>query len=160
MNTAIIYTSKHGTTERIACSIAEKLRETNKVELFSLKKNANPDISGFDWVILGTPIYAGQPSQKMKAFCKTNESLLLQKKTGLLVCGMQPEIEQKEKELKEAFPEILRNNAAATCFLGGAFIFEKMNFFERAIIKKIAKTTTSVEQIDWEAMDEFVKKMQ
>ncbi|MDR2970300.1 MAG: hypothetical protein LBU83_00005, partial [Bacteroidales bacterium] len=39
MKVAIIYTSKHGTTEKIACSIAEKLKEKYEVELFSLTKN-------------------------------------------------------------------------------------------------------------------------
>jgi len=127
--------------------------------LFSLKKNPNPDISEFETVILGTSIYAGQASGKMKAYCKANESVLLQKKTGLFVCGMHPDKEQQEKELKDAYPEILQEKAVATGFLGGEFLFEQMNFFERLIIKKIAKTTTSVHQIDWEAVDEFVGKL-
>jgi menaquinone-dependent protoporphyrinogen oxidase len=159
MQTAIIYASKHGTTEKVAFSIAEKLKETNEVALFSLNKIPNPNISDFEMVILGSSIYAGQASDKMKTFCKANESVLSRKKTGLFVCGMQPDKEEKEKELKDAYPEILRGSAQATGFLGGAFLFEKMNFFERLIIKKIAKTSTSVEQIDWEAVDEFVKKL-
>ena len=67
LKTAIIYTSKYGTTEKAAVSIAEKLKETSEVELFSLKKCPNPDINGFDTVILGTPIYARQASQKIKS---------------------------------------------------------------------------------------------
>jgi menaquinone-dependent protoporphyrinogen oxidase len=159
MKTAIIYTSKYGTTEKIACSIAEKLKETNGVELFSLKKNAKPNISAFETVILGSSIYAGQASGKMRTFCKANESVLLQKKTALFVCGMEPDKEKQEKELKDAYPEALQNKAIATGFLGGAFIFEKMNLFERMIIKKIAKTTTSVERIDWKSVDEFINKI-
>ena len=160
MRIAIIYASKHGTTEKVACSIAEKLKETNEVELFSLNINANPDISGFEMVILGSSIYAGQASKKMKTFCRVNESVLLQKRLGLFVCGMDPNKEQQEKELKDAYPEVLQNSATATGFMGGAFLFEKMNFFERAIIKKIAKTTTSVQRIDNDAVDEFIKKLQ
>ena len=159
MKTAIIYISKYGTTEKVAHSIAEKLKETNEVELFSLKKNPHPDISGFERVILGSSIYMGQASGKMKAFCKTNESVLLQKKTGLFVCGMHPDKEQQDKELKGAYPEAMLKKADATGFLGGAFLFEQMNFMERAIIKKIAKTTTSVQGIDWEAMEEFVERL-
>jgi menaquinone-dependent protoporphyrinogen oxidase len=159
MKTAIIYTSKYGTTEKVASKIAEKLRETHEVELFPLKKNPNPNFSEFDLAILGSSIYMGQASKKMKAFCKANESFLLQKKIGLFVCGMHPDKEQQSKELKDAYPEILQNKAIATEFLGGAFIFEQMNFVERAIIKKIANTTTSIERIDWEAVDEFVDKL-
>ena len=160
MKTAIIYASKHGTTEKVAASIADKLAGTNKVELFSLKKNANPDISGFEMVILGSSIYAGQASKKMKTFCKENESALLQKKIGLFVCGMHPDKEQREKELKDAYPEVLQKKAAATGFMGGEFLFEQMNFFERFITKKIAKTNSSVHQIDWDAVDGFIEKLQ
>ncbi|MCL2412931.1 MAG: flavodoxin domain-containing protein [Bacteroidales bacterium] len=160
MKTAIIYATKHGTTEKVAGMIAEKLKNSNEVELFSLNKNANPDISEFEMIILGTSIYAGSASKKMKRFCQTNEQVLLQKKLGLLVCGMEPTKEKQDQELNDAYPEILHKNAAATGFMGGAFLFEKMNFFERFIIKKIAKTATSVHQIDENAMDEFVKKLQ
>ena len=159
MKIAIIYASKHGTTEKVAAAIAEKLMDVNEVELFSLKKNPNLDISKFDMVILGSSIYAGQASQTIKAFCKLNESVLLQKKIGLFVCGMHPDKEQQEKELKDAYPEILQKNATAAGFLGGAFLFEDMNFFERFIIKKIAKTTSSVQRIDWEAVDWFIEKL-
>jgi menaquinone-dependent protoporphyrinogen oxidase len=159
MKTAIIYASKHGTTEKVAVAIAEKLMKTNAVELFSLKKTPNPDISGFEAVILGSSIYAGQASAKMKNFCKANETALLQKKTGLFVCGMHPDIAQQEKELKDAFSDVLREKAIVTAFLGGEFLFERLNFFERFIVKKIAKTNTSVHRIDWEAVDEFVGKL-
>jgi menaquinone-dependent protoporphyrinogen oxidase len=158
MKIAILYASKHGTTEKVAVSIADKLKKTGEIELFSLKKNPKPDISGFDVVILGSSIYAGQASKKMQNFCKVNETVLLQKKTGLFVCGMHPDKLQREKELKDAYPEILQKKAEATGFLGGEFLFERMNFVERLIIKKIAKTTDSVYQIDWEAVDGFVEK--
>jgi menaquinone-dependent protoporphyrinogen oxidase len=156
MKIAILYISKHGTTEEVAVSMAEKLKGNNEVELFSLKKNQNPDISGFEVVILGAPVYAGQVSGKMKTFCKANEATLLQKKTGLFVCGMHPDKKEQEKELKSAYSEALQEKAEVISFLGGKFLFEKMNFFERLIISKIAKTKTSVYRIDWEAVDDFV----
>ena len=159
MKIAIIYDSKYGTTEKVSISIADKLMEANEVELFALKKNPDPDISGFDMVILGSPIYAGQASSKIKSFCKVNEAVLLQKKIALFICGMHPEKKEQEKELQNAYPEVLQKKAIAVGFLGGEFLFEKMNFFERMIIKKIAKTTTSVHQIDWNAMEDFIKKI-
>jgi menaquinone-dependent protoporphyrinogen oxidase len=110
-------------------------------------------------VILGSSIYAGQASRKMKAFCKANESVLLQKKTGLFVCGMHPDTEQQEKELKDAYPETLQKKAQATGFLWGEFMFEQMNFVERLIIKKISKVDHSISKIDWEAVDGFVEKL-
>jgi menaquinone-dependent protoporphyrinogen oxidase len=160
MRVAVIYSSKHGTTEMVAGAVADKMKgENNEVELFSLNKNPNPEISGFEVVILGTPVYAGAASGKMKAFCKKNESALLQKKTGLFVCGMEPAQAKQEKELKEAYSEVLLEKAGATGFLGGAFLFEKMSFIERAIIKKIAKTDKSIQRIDWDVLDAFVETL-
>ena len=159
MKIIILYTSKYGTTEAVAVSIAEKLKETKDVELFSLNKNIPLNINEFEMVILGSSVYMGQVSKKMKVFCKEHESVLLQKKIALFVCGMDPDKEIQKKELKDAYPELLQQNAIAAEFLGGAFLFEKMNFFERAIIKKIAKTTTSIQQIDWEAVDDFINKL-
>ena len=159
MKTAVIYDSKYGTTEKVAGSIAEKLMETNEVECFSLKKNPNPDISSFEMVILGTPIYAGQPSKKMKAFCKNNELVLLEKETGLFVCGMEPNRGKRENELEEAYPFALQEKAFAAAFLGGAFLFERMNFFERLIIRKIAKTNKTVQRILWDDVSNFVEKI-
>ena len=79
--------------------------------------------------------------------------------TGLFVSGMHPDKAEQEKELKNAYSEVLQKNASAISFLGGAYLFEKMIFFERMIIKKIAKKTTSVHRIDYEAIDVFVGKL-
>ena len=116
MKAAIIYTSKYGATEKVACAIAEKLRESSEIEvdLFSLKKTSHPDISGFELVILGSPIYMGKVLGTIKTFCKTNESSLLQKKIGLFVCGMYPDKEHQQKELKDAYSQILQDKALAT----------------------------------------------
>ena len=159
MKTAIIYSSKYGTTEKVAISIAEKLKDTNEAEIFSLKKNPTPDINGFETVILGTPVYAGKASNKMKKFCNANEAVLIKKKTALFVCGMEPDKTKQQNELKEAYPEALQKNATVTGFLGGAFLFEKMNFFERMIIKKIAKTTTSVQRINEKGIENFARQL-
>lgn len=159
MKTAIIYASKYGTTEKVAVTIAEKLREKNEVELFSLKQKANPDLSSYGIVILGTPIYAGKASKKMMTFFQKNEQALLRKKTGLFVCGMEPSRAKRQKELEDAYPDGLVKNAFASGFLGGAFIFERMNFIERIIINKIAKTNTSVSRIDENAIEAFIKKL-
>ena len=156
---AIIYTSKYGATEKVAYSIAEKLKNRYETELISLKKNPNPNLDRFECLILGTPIYAGQPSMKMKKFCDNNESVLLQKKIALYVCGMYPYKDLQEKELKDAYTETLQEKAIAKEFLGGEFNFEKMNLFERMIIKKITKTNKSVSKIDWDSIELFVEKI-
>jgi menaquinone-dependent protoporphyrinogen oxidase len=73
---------------------------------------------------------------------------------------MHPTKEEQDKEMKTAYPEVLQERAIEFKFLGGEFLMESMNFFERFIARMIAKTKTSVHRIDWDGIDDFVKKMQ
>jgi menaquinone-dependent protoporphyrinogen oxidase len=143
MKTAIIYTSKHGTTAKVAQMIAERLTD-NQAAIIDLKKVKCPDLNSFDGIILGTSVYAGTPSKRMQTFIKNHADILTAKRIGLFVCGMEPNREKRRQELENAYPLSLKQQAVARHFLGGEFLFEKMNFFERAVIKRIAKTDKSV----------------
>jgi menaquinone-dependent protoporphyrinogen oxidase len=124
--------------------------------LINLKTDKNTDITPFDEIILGTPIYAGNPPKRMQMFIKNHAEILTAKRIGLFVCGMEPDEEKQQQELENAYPPALQQQAVAKHFLGGEFLFEKMNFFERAIIKRIAKTDKSVSQIDKDGIEKFV----
>jgi menaquinone-dependent protoporphyrinogen oxidase len=157
MKTAIIYVSKHGTTEKVARKISETVGARRALLLLiNLKTDKNPDITPFDVIILGTPIYAGTPSKRMQTFIKNHADTLTAKRIGLFVCGMEPNREKQQQELENAYPLALQQQALARHFLCGEFIFEKMNFFERAIIKRIAKTDKSVSHIDEDGIGKFV----
>ena len=155
MKTATIFTSRHGTTAKVAQTIAERLTG-NPVSIIDLKKEKHPDIHSFDGVILGTSIYAGTPSKTMQQFCKENLETLKQKRLALFVCGMELDEPKQQQELANAYPQELYEYAISTCFAGGEFLFEKMNFFERAIIKRIAKTDKSVSSIREDEIVRFV----
>jgi menaquinone-dependent protoporphyrinogen oxidase len=158
MRTAIIYTSKHGTTAKVAQMIAERLTD-NQVAIIDLKKVKCPGLNSFDEIILGTSIYAGTSPKTMQRFCKENIEALKQKRLALFVCGMEPDETKQQQELANAYPQELVRQAVSICFAGGEFLFEKMNFFERAIIKRIAKTNKSVSQIKKDNIDKFVQEI-
>jgi menaquinone-dependent protoporphyrinogen oxidase len=82
---------------------------------------------------------------------------LLKKRLGLFVCGMEPDEEKQQTEIAGAFPQNMREKAVATDFFGGEFLFEKMNFFEKMIVRKIAETDKSVSAIKEERIKEFVR---
>ena len=159
METAIIYTTKYGTTAKVAQMIAERLTG-NPVSLINLKDNKHPDISSFEGIILGTPIYAGTSSKIMQNFCKRNIEALVQKRLALFVCGMEPDSIKQQQELINAYPDELLQHAVSKYFVGGAFLFDKMNFIERAIIKRIAKTDTdkNVSQIMVENINKLIEE--
>jgi menaquinone-dependent protoporphyrinogen oxidase len=128
MKTAIIYTSKHGTTAKVAQMIAGRLASSGQVSVIDLKKDGYPDINSYEKVILGTPVYAGTPSKTMQRFCKDNIDVLTQKPLALFVCGMEPDTSKQQQELENAYPQELYKHADPTCFAGGEFLFEQMNF--------------------------------
>ena len=137
MKTAIIYYSKHGTTERVTHLIGEKL--TNKVDYISLKECPRPDIRTYDRIILGTAIYAGSPNRKITQFCHNNQ--------------------QEAEEMNKAFPEFLQRLSIPKAILGGEFQFDKMNFIERFLTKKIAKVNSSVSKLRYDAINEFTSQI-
>jgi len=156
METAIIYYSKHGTTQKVADMLASKLKVYKT--FIDLNVNKSPKIEKYDSIILGCSIYAGNPNKKMVNFCKENIENLKSKPIGLYVCGMEKEEVKQLEELEKAYPLELLLSAKAKGFLGGEFLFEKMNFFEKMIIKKIAKIDKTVSSINNENIDIFVEE--
>lgn len=157
MKTAIIYLSKHGTTEKVARKIQSKLSETD-ITLIDFNKNNQPELTSFERIIIGVSVYAGSVDKKLTKFCLNNESTLNTKELGLFVCGMEPSPEKQQLELESAFPESLRTSSKSVGFMGGEFLFEKMNFLEKLIVKKIAHVTESTSKIKEDAIESFVQR--
>lgn len=157
MKTAVIYASTHGTTEKAAKYIAENL-PNDEVTLISLKEK-KISVIPYEKVILGASIHMGVVSYGMKQFCKNNQHILEKKELGLFVCGMEPNIDRQNYELKMAYPKSLHMTARASAFIGGEFLFEKMNFFQKIIIRKIIKSEQNISQIHYDVLDHFISQM-
>ncbi len=156
MKTAIIYMSKHGATSTVATLIAESITDS-ELKIFNLSENENPETSEFDRILIGGSIHAGMVQKRVKDFCLKNMGILLQKEIGLFLCGMLKE--EQEKQYLTSFPEELRKHAKAYALPGGEFSLDKMNFFERAIVKKVSKIDKSISDINNEVIKDFVNKM-
>ncbi|WIV12391.1 flavodoxin domain-containing protein [Proteiniborus sp. MB09-C3] len=139
MNTLIVYASKYGFTEKCVELLSKEL--TGKVEIINLKKESNIDISKYERIIIGGSIYIGKIQKEVTEFCSKNLDKLREKRIGLFICGMQ-EGEAINTEFSQNFnPELIKITEAKEHF-GGAFIFDKMNFLEKFIVKKISKITS------------------
>ena len=152
MKTAIIHTSKHGTTAQVAKMLAAMIPGSLPI---SLEDRDAPSLRSFDMIILGTPIYAGRPRSKMVRFYNRNMAVLTEKKVGLFICCMWPEEEARFRQLNDAFPQWLHASAAVEAVLGGEFDFGKMTLMERIIIRRVAKVPHSVSAIDLAAIERF-----
>ena len=156
MSALIVFMTKHGCTEKSAGILKEHI--SGEVAFVNLKQEKNPNLSRHDTIIIGGSIHAGRIQNGVRRFCERNMETLLGKRLGLFICCMYEE-ETAEKQFEEAYPEDLRRHAAATGLFGGEFDFQKMNFIERKIVKKVAKVEESVSRIDHEAIQEFAAKM-
>lgn len=156
MKTAIIYATTHGTTEKVALKMKELAGPENTF-LFNLKEGSPFDINSFDIIIIGGSIHAGMLQKRVKDFCKQHTLELLQKPLGLFLCGMnEPEYKQ---QMEKNYPEILRQHATAMDTPGGEFLFDKMNFFQKLIVKKISGISESVYRVNEEKIRDFIQRM-
>lgn len=156
MKTLIVYSTTHGCTEKTANELRQYLGET--VSLSNLKKDTKHKLEQFERIIIGGSIHAGQIQKRVKTFCTNNLEELKTKELGLFICCME-EGEKAQKQLQYAFPEELHKAAKASAFLGGEFDFNKMNFFEKLIVKKVAHVEESTSNYNKEAIKTFSKKM-
>ncbi|MFP4456904.1 MAG: flavodoxin domain-containing protein [Clostridia bacterium] len=151
MNKIIVYASKYGFTGE--CSeYLSKLIEN--VEVVKLDKK-QLDISPYETVILGTSIYAGQIRPEMKEFIENNKSLLEEKELGIFICGADGD--QVDDTLERNFGSLL-NSAKEVSRFGYEFDLGKLKFFEKIIVKKIAKVSSNEKKIFEDKIKEFGAK--
>lgn len=156
MKTAIIYATKHGCTDKCAHTLANEL-ETN-TDLVNIETAQNVDITNYETVIIGGSIHAGMINKKIKSFINKNENILLKKNLGLFLCCMY-EGDKALNQFENAFPKTIRNKAMAHGLFGGEFDFDKMNFIEKTIVKKVANVEKSVSRINYANIKSFAQKM-
>ncbi|MDA3910572.1 MAG: hypothetical protein PF448_04355 [Bacteroidales bacterium] len=154
MKTGIIYDSQHGTCEKLATELA---KGTEQAVIIKLSKKTKIDLSEFDQIIVGGSIHAGNIQQTIKAFCQNHTHELLTKPLGLFLCGMHDK--EMDAQFQTAYPEVLRKHAKSKHCFGGEFLFGKMNFFERMIVKRIAKVKETTSKIDYRAVEQMKSEL-
>ena len=152
MKTLIAYATKHGAAEGIGKRLSEKLN--SEVDLINLKEIRNIGLAEYDKVIIGSSVYMGKIRKEASRFCNENSSKLKEKKTGIYICCMR-EGKEAEQELKDNFPDGLIDSAVALSVFGGEFNFDKMNFMEKMIVKKVAGIEETQSNISEESIDNF-----
>ncbi|MGE0089802.1 MAG: flavodoxin domain-containing protein [Bacteroidales bacterium] len=156
MKIAIIFATKHGCTEKCSQTLAKELQ--GNTELINLDTLKDINLVNYDTIILGGSIHAGMINKVLKKFINKNLNQLLEKKVGLFLCCME-EGEKAQEQFNNAFPEQIRSKSKANGFFGGAFDFEKMNFIEKAIIKKIANIDNSLSKINDQNIKKFAEEI-
>jgi menaquinone-dependent protoporphyrinogen oxidase len=158
MKILIVYATKHGTTGKAVDLLSQEL-EKHDVHPININKSNPPAVENFDVVIVGGSIHAGRIQGKIKKYLATNQNALLKKKLGLFICCMEKDHKARD-EFETVYPEELKKHAIAHGCFGGEFLMDKMNFLQRAIIKKISGVDKTVSQIDFEAIQNFAERIE
>jgi len=154
MKTLIVYATKYGAAGEVARRIADRI---GGAALHKLGEGAVPSPSEFDCVIIGSPLYAGMIRKEAKAFQANYADALKGKTIGLFLCGID---ENAGAQCFEANfePDILQA-AKAHAVLGGIFDPKKANFFERFIMRAIAKHSAYINTINNDKINRFAEDM-
>lgn len=156
MKTLIAYATKHGCTETCARLLAEHLN--GEVERIDLKEQSKIDLSLYDKVVLGSPVYVGKILKEVDIFANTHVNEIKQKTVGLFICGMQEE-HTLRNELDVNYPSQLQEKAVVRECFGGAFDFSDMNFAEKMITRKVAKVDKDVSAIRKDVIISFAETL-
>ena len=154
MKTLIVYATKHGSSEKAANMLKEKLK--GELAVHNIAKKGLPNINNFDAIIVGGSIHAGMIQKKIKHFCNDNSEHLQKVHLGLYLCCMYKE--EAQMQFDSAYSQELRDSALINGLFGGEFLFGKMNWFERSIVKKVVGINKSLSNIDHGAIDRFAEK--
>ncbi|MDK2964931.1 flavodoxin domain-containing protein [Lacrimispora amygdalina] len=155
MSTLIAYATKYGFTKTCAEILAKKLGEN--IDICDLNRTI-PDLKKYDKVIIGGSVYAGKIRKPVMRFCSENLSTLKGKKLGLFICGMAKE-DDAQKQLGSSFPKELLAVCAAKGFFGGECNYDKMNFLEKFIMKKITGSEQSQSRVAEDSIMQFADLM-
>lgn len=154
MKVLIAYATRFGTTEKCADILAETLKEKNlEVEIVNIKKDKGIKLEDYDFIAVGGSFFIFRMNALVNKFIKKNLNILLNKKTGIFMCGS--EEDNWEEEIKKGFPEELLDRAVAKGYFGYEFNLDKMNPIFRSMIQKATDTTESVSKINTENIRKF-----
>lgn len=156
-NTLIVFASNHGTVEKCARELFRHI--DGKVDICNLKlRESLPDLSGYDAVIVGGSIHSGKIQEEISMFCQQHLELLASKRLGLFINCLYSGV-KAQKQLDEAFPEILTRNAVIRDYFGGEVDTLKLSFWERVVTSRMIEQGDMVVAISKEKIERFANQI-
>ena len=147
MKLLIVYSTKNGTTESCVKHLTSVLKGLD-VTTVCLERDTAPDLTEYDMVLLGGPVYFGKFRPALREFLKKNEDTLCQQKLGLfLCCGLAHDMEYYMEKL---FSQRLRDAAFQTLYFGGLLKIEGCGWMDRILLHSMRSSILESEIDDGE----------
>ncbi|MBN1892019.1 MAG: flavodoxin [Clostridiales bacterium] len=155
MKTIILYATKYGSTEKVANRIREKI--PGETVMANISKRHVPDLSAFDTVIVGGPIYIGKTLKPLTTFINKNLGELKKKRLALFICAGAEDPAQVEILLSALFPAELRDRAVYTGTMGGEMNMNNVNPLMRFVLKNMIKVKEGYSRLSEENIESLVR---
>lgn len=156
MKALVAFASRQGCSEKSAHRIRQVLE--GECDLLDLDAEGGVDLSPYDMVVIGGPVYYGRMRASVRQFCQTHLQVLLARRVGLYICCMESGAAARE-ELRRAFPAQLLEHAAACGIFGGELHPERLPFVERFVVRAMVRSACSIKSYTEERVDRFVRDL-
>lgn len=157
MKTIIIYDTVHGTTELVALEMKKKIKD--EVTLVNFENYVGDiKLDYYDNIIIGSGIYVGNISKKIRRFIDKNYSDIVKKNYGVYICSRE-EGEAAKKIMANNFEITFLQNAFCTAHLGHGIVLKKLKFFQRLLFKLFFKIKEDYTTINKSDIDHFVNML-
>lgn len=132
--TLVLYESRYGSTERAARMISMILGPA----MYCRVDDFRDEYKGFDFFVLGSPVYGGKIDRKIMDFAKRNAAWLRDKKTSAFCICL--DREDGEKALAN-FKDLIGPNIVCLKALGGRQNIEKLSEKDAQALKQFSEKT-------------------
>jgi menaquinone-dependent protoporphyrinogen oxidase len=157
MTVLVAYASKHESTQGIAESIAEKLRQMGK-QAEARPVDAVKDPGSYEALVIGSAIYYGSWLKEATEFVHRNETIIAGRPVWLFSSGpLGTEVKDTEQQPKEMaeFQKTIKPRDHRVFF--GALEHDKLSFTERMVAKAVRAPEGDYR--DWEAIDAWAESI-
>ena len=155
MKTLILYRSKYGASEKCANLIKKELM--GKADVIDLESGKCEDIDSYDIILIGGGVYAEKIQSEIIKFVEANKECLHNKKIGVFLCCK--ENEKTVEYAKANLPDWLVNGLFLLENTGYEINFERMNFFEKFLLKALFKVKESFSELNYDSIRKIAGKI-
>ena len=132
----IIFSSKHGLTEKISLKVYNSLKHVCNVDIFSIFAFENVNIVNYDVIILGSSIYYGKHNKRISKLVEENLTVLKRKKSFFFSVNVVAR--KKNKSTADSNPYLIKFFKQTNWSPDFAFVFAgQVNYPVYSFLNKI-----------------------
>lgn len=171
MRIAVVYTTTHGHTGRIAARLAETMAaEGADVEVVTADEEAMPLVKRSDAIVVAGSVHRGAHQHELREFVRRHRRVLQDMPSAFVSVSLtaaedDEELRAETRRVIDEFVEDTGWTPDVQTAAAGAFQFSKYNPFERLIMRLVARQHDiaidphrDMELTDWDALDAFARE--